>query len=272
MLRSVAIMSEVGADADLLDLALRLWPQARDRGAIDNPRDLDRLLEAQGRAGAPGHDCGQRYTFACFPPEVEAAFALPTGERPDSDDSARFIAHLLVTRTLLAAGLSIDERVTGAMSDAYARSWTTIGGGHHHQTPLALAVSLWLVALDPLTASDRPLPIDWSAECFRQHDYWDPDYLLFSHYDIRERALDWAMYVSGDPQRHPGVSVWTIVEPLLRLEHDSRVGMTLGQFAEAADAGGERAPAAAMLERNRIAGLLRDHMAQGSGGAPGAIR
>ena len=268
MLRSVASMSGDGADGDLLDLALRLWPQARDHGAVDDPGDLDLLLEAQGQPGAPGYDCGQRSTFSCFPPDVEAAFSLPTGERPDADGSARFLAHLLVTRTLLAAGLSIDERVTGAMCDAYARSWTTTGGGHHYQAPLALAVSLWLVALDPLTASDRPLPIDWSAECFREHDHWDPDYLLFSHYDIRERALDWAMYVSAAPQRHAGVSVWTIVEPLLRLEHDSRVGMALGQFGEATDAGGERAPAAAMLERNRIAGLLRDYMAQRGGGAP----
>ena len=59
------------------------------------------------------------------------------------------------------------------------------------------------------------------------------------------------------------------MEPLLRLEQDSRVRMALGQFAEAADAGGERAPAAAMLERNRISGMLREHLA-GARGTTGA--
>ena len=260
-------MPEEAVRSEVLALAMRLWPQARDRGSVDDPADLDRLLEAQGLPGAPGQDCGLRHTFACFPPGTEAALTLPTGEQPHSDESARFTAHLLVTRTLLAAGLAIDERVSGAMCDAYALSWTTRDGGHHHQPPLALATSLWLIALDPLSASDRPLPIDWSAQCFRQHDYWDAEERLFSHYDMRERALDWAMYVSTDAQRHAGVSVWTIVEPLLRLGQDSRVRMALGRFAEAADAGGERAPAAAMLERNRISGLLRDHLASARGGS-----
>ena len=80
------------------------------------------------------------------------------------------------------------------------------------------------------------------------------------------------MYVSADPRRHAGVSVWTIIEPLLRLEQDGRVRMTLGQFAEAADAGGERAPAAAMLERNRVAELLRARLGQGGAGAPESVR
>ena len=259
------------ADSDVLDLALRLWPQARDRGDVGDPADLDRLIEAQGRPGAPGQDCGQRYTFACFPPEAGAELSLPTGERANSDEDARFIGHLLVTRTLLAVGLSVDERVLGAMCDAHARSWATSGGGYH-QSPLALAVSLWLVALDPSSQSDRPLPIDWSAECFRQHDHWDPpDDRLFSHYDIRQRALDWAMYVAVDPGRHAGVSIWTIVEPLLRLQQDHRVRVALDRSGEAADAGGEQASAAAMLERNRIAGLLRVYLglADTTGGPPG---
>lgn len=264
MVRSVITMSENEnrVEPDLVELALRLWPQARDHGTVADPEDLDRLLQSQGLVGATGHNCGQRSTFSCFSPDVEAELSLPTGEQSESDDSARFIGHLLLTRTLLAAGLSIDERVTAAMCDAYAVSWTTVGGGHHQQSPLALAVSLWLVAMDPDNSSDRPLPIDWSADCFREHDYWDSDYQLFSHYDIRERVLDWVMYVTADPQRHAGVSVWTLVEPLLRMGQDSRVGMALGQALEASGATGERAPAAAMLERNRIAGLLREYMAQ----------
>ncbi len=39
--------------------------------------------------------------------------------------------------------------------------------------------------------------------------------------------------------------------------------VALGHFAEAADAGLERASAAAMLERNRVAEMLRDHLAGG---------
>jgi hypothetical protein len=248
-----------------LELALRLWPRLRDGGSVDDPSDLDRLLGTQNLPGAPNHDCGQQFTFACFPPDAAPAVTLPTGEEAGGDE-ARFVAHVLVTRVLLGAGLAIDERVTGAMCDAYAFSWATTGGGDYLQSPLALALTLWLIALDPGSASDRPLPIDWTPACFEQHDHWDPDYRLFSHYDVRERALDWARYVSADPQRYPGVSAWTIVEPLLRLKDDARANIALGQFAEAAGAGAERAPAAAMLERNRVAGMLRDYLAAGSGG------
>ncbi len=256
-------------DSEILDLALRLWPQARDQGTVAGPADLDRLLEAQGLPGAPGYECGIRSTFACFAPDEEAAFALPTGERPASDEEGRFLAHVLVTRTLLAVGLAIDERADGAMTSAHALSWTTTGGGNYHQTPLALATSLWLVALDPLSTSDRPLAIDWSAACY-QRDWWDPEDRLFSHYDVRERALDWAAYVSYEPPRRRGCSIWTVVEPLLRLEQDTRARLALAQLSASADTG-ETAPAAAMLERSRIAGLLRAYFGQ-SGVDAGGVR
>jgi hypothetical protein len=256
-------------NSEILALALRLWPQARDQGTVDDPDDLDRLLEAQGLPGAPGYDGGVRSTFACFGPDEPATFTLPTGEVPATDDEARFIAHVLVTRTLLAVGLSIDERVDGAMTSSYALSWTTSGGGNYHSTPLALATTLWLVALDPASSSDRPLAIDWSAALY-QRDWWDPDDRLFSHYDVRERALDWAAYVSYDTSRHQGCSLWTIVEPLLRLEHDTRARLALAQFSASSDSG-ERAAAAAMLERNRIAGLLRAYLGQ-TGVDSGGVR
>ncbi|MEZ4553250.1 MAG: hypothetical protein AB7L91_09210 [Dehalococcoidia bacterium] len=259
------------AGSEPLDLALRLWPQARDRGTVDDPTDLDRLLEAQGLPGAPGYECGLRSTFACFGPDEAASLTLPTGEQPGSDESARFLAHLVVTRTLLAVGLSIDERVAAAMTSAHALSWATAGGGNYHQEPIALATSLWLVALDPDGSSDRPLPIDWSVECL-QGAWWDPDERLFSHYDMRERALDWAAYVSYDTARHEGCSIWTIVEPLLRLEQDTRARLALAQLSGAADVG-QRASAAAMLERNRVAGMLRSYFgpagANGSTAQPG---
>ena len=257
------------SNSGTLELALRLWPQARDHGTVGDPADLDRLLDAIGQPGAPGYDCGLRNTFACFAPDELAEVVLPTGERPDSDDSARFLSHVLVTRTLLAVGLSIDERVMGAMTEAHVLSWLTVGGHPYHQTPLALAAAMWLVVLDPLANSDRPLPIDWSAACFERRDWWEPEERLYSHYDVWERVLDWAAYVSYDGARHQGVSRWTIVEPLLRLERDTRARMALGQLSMGDDVG-ERAPAMAMLERNRIAELLRSYL---DGGAPGgAIR
>ena len=240
----------------VIDLALRLWPSARDSGAVADSADLDTLLEAQGRPGAPAYDMGVRGTFACFPPDEVASLTLPTGESTQTDDEARLIGHLLVTRTLLGAGLHIDPRVTDALCDAYALSWTAAGGAPYHQTPLTLAVSLWLIALDPLSNLDRPLPIDWTPAAYRDATRWDLEYRLFSHYDIRGRAADWAAFVSGDPARHAGCSTWTMVEPLLRLASDARVRIALSQLSESTDQG-ERAPAAAMLERGRVAALLQ---------------
>ena len=253
------------AGAPIIDLILRLWPRARDEGVVADPSDLDLLLATQGAPGAPGRDCGLRHTFACFGPDRVASFTLPTGERTSSDEEARFVGHLLATRLMLAAGLSIDERVMRAMCDAYGLSWTASTGGHYGQTPLALAVSLWLVALDPLSITDRPLPIEWDAECYRDTNRWDPEYRLFSHYDMRERALDWTTYVSVDPTRRGGVSIWTIVEPLLRLRDDSRSRLALAQLDDAGDVGAPAASAASMLERNRVALLLWGAVAQDAG-------
>ncbi|MDA0365712.1 MAG: hypothetical protein O3B31_04585 [Chloroflexi bacterium] len=244
------------SDRPILDLALRLWPGVRDSGAVEDPTDLDTLLDAQGRPGAVGYELGVRGTFACFPVDQPATLTLATGETVASDAEARFIAHLLVTRTLLGAGMHVDERVTAAICDAYALSWTAKSGAPYSQTPLALAVSLWLIALDPLSDSDRPLPIDWSPAGYHDPARWDLAYRLFSHYDIRERATDWAAYVSAEPGRHDGCSTFAIIEPLLRMASDARARIALAQLSEA-DGGGGRAPAAAMLERGRIAALLQ---------------
>ena len=298
--RSVASVSE----HPTLDLALRLWSGVRDGRAVEDPTDLDALLAAQGQPGAPGHDCGLTDTFACFPPGADAALTLPSGEPSASHKEARLLGHLLVTRTLVAAGLALDERVVRAMSAAYALSWTTEGGAPYHTTPLVLAVSLWLVALDPQSSADRPLPIDWSAACF-ERDWWDRDYRLFSHYDIRERALDWAAYVARDPARHPGCVGWTIAEPLLRLGADSRVGIAMPLLAASAEAPpsqgpvsespvsegrasrgpasqgpasqgraseGAPLPAAASLERGRIALLVQGYLQSTDTGDDGPVR
>ena len=258
-------------ESPVLDLALRLWPDLRDGQPVADAGALDELLSAVGQPGAPERDCGLTATFACFSPDEEAEVVLPAGERSSSDAEARFLGHLLVTRTLLAAGLLIDERVVQALSAAHALSWTTEGGVSYHQTPLALAVSFWLVALDLQSDSDRPLPIDWSAACF-ERDWWDPDYRLFSHYDVRERALDWAAYVSIDPARHAGCSVWTIAEPLLRLEADSRVQMALPRLAAHGETESETLAAAASLERGRVALLVRGCLESSRPGSDGAAR
>ncbi|MDA0351310.1 MAG: hypothetical protein O3A10_03735 [Chloroflexi bacterium] len=247
------------ADHEALTLAHALWPSARDRGMVDDPNMLDRLLETRGQPGAIGYDCGLRDTFACFAPDELAELTLPGGERTTSDEEARFIAHILVTRTLLAAGLHVDQRVIAAMGAAYALSWTSTGD-RHGLTPLALAASLWLVALDPLSLSDRPLDIDWSADCFDDPERWDPEYRLFSHYDVRERGIDWSVYASGESGRRAGCSIYSIVEPLLRMDDDNRVRIALSAFAQTSDAAGESAPAAAMLERGRIAAMLQGNI------------
>lgn len=257
-------MSDTPAERpDILKLALRLWPQARDSGAVDDPDSLDVLLAALGQPGAPGYEGGVTGTFAAFGPDEEASFVLPTGERPGGDAEGRLLAHVLVARTLLAAGLHIDRRVQQAIGHAYALTWCVRARPEaaYEASPVVLASTLWLVALDPLRKSDRPIPIDWSAPLYQDGERWDTDYRLFSHYDIRERALDWVMYASIDPARHAGVSMWTIVEPLLRLS-DDRAYQALAGFAEASDTQVENLPAAAMLERGRIEGLLRAFSAQ----------
>jgi hypothetical protein len=250
----------------ILDLTMRLWPEARDRGAVTEPAALDELLASLGQPGAPGYQCGLRTTFACFAPDEDAALTLSTGELTTSDAEARFIGHVLVTRTLLASGLHIDQRVITAMSDAYAFSWG-MRPASRDLSPLALASTLWLIALDPLSPSDRPLPITWDVACFDDSARWDTDYRLFSHYDISERATDWAVFSSGAPERRQSCSIWTIIEPLLRLDADNRVRIALVALADAADTAAGVAPAAAMLERGRIAAMLQGSLGLGARGA-----
>ena len=109
--------------SEVLQLALRLWPQVRDHGVVDDPGDLDQLIAAQGGAGRPRLRMRSApHLLVLFRRTRRRGSRSPPASSPDSDDSARFIAHLLVTRTLLAAGLSIDERVDRAMCEAYALS------------------------------------------------------------------------------------------------------------------------------------------------------
>ena len=252
-------MTNESTELTPLALALRLWPQVRDSGVIDDPDALDVLMDALGQPGSPGYEDGVRGTFAAFAPGVDTNFVLPTGEQPADETEARLLAHVLITRTLVAAGLHVDRRVQEAVGHAYALTWCVRGA--YDTSPLVLASTLWLVALDPLGKSDRPIPIDWSAPLYQDDARWDTDYRLFSHYDIRERALDWVMYASINPARHPRCSIWTIVEPLLRLQ-DDRAYQALAGFAESSDTAETNLRAAAILERGRIEGLLRAFTAQ----------
>ncbi len=244
---------------DSLALALELWPDARDYGQVKDASALDGLLESLGQPGAIGFDCGLRNTFTCFAPDETAVITLPSGEKTMSDSEARFIGHVLVTRTLLAAGLHVDQRVISAMAASYAFSWTALGG-RYGQTPLALATSLWLIALDPLSNSDRPIAIEWDAECFDDPQRWDLQYRLFSHYDIRGRAIDWVVYVASAVERREGCSIYTIVEPLLRMGGDNQVGLALSSYSQSEDATLAAVNAAAMLDRGRVATLLKSYL------------
>jgi hypothetical protein len=257
-------MPEADSPADTLALALRLWPGVRDGQPVEDPTELDRLLATQGKPGAAYLDGGVQHTFAGFAAGEAAEVTLPTGEQSQSEAEARFLAHLLVTRTLLAAGLHVDPRVIAGMSDAFALTWTVIGGDYP-QSPLVLATTLWLIALDPASASDRPLPIDWSPEAFQDPARWDLEYRLFSHYDIRGRALDWAVWAASDAERREGVSSWALVEPLLRLTDDARAGTALAAIEEHGGADDAPASAVAMLERGRIAALLQGYVSSAGG-------
>ena len=64
-------------------------------------------------------------------------------------------------------------------------------------------------------------------QCFQHIEY-----RLFSHYDIRERVLDWVSFASVDPSRHPGCSVWTIAEPLLRIMIEGEDKAAITQMAD----------------------------------------
>lgn len=244
-------------DTETIELALRLWPEARDSGYVSDPTTLDILLQTLGNKGALGYECGLRTTFSpSSQSDNLAPILLPTGEKTPTDElNTKLIANILITRTLIAAGLHVDERVIRSMADTYAFCWAPKGNAVI-ASPLARACSLWLIALDPSSASDKPLPVSWDAECFNNPEIWDTDYRLISHYDVRERAMDWAVFVSGDTARRDGCSRWTIIEPLLRLKDDSRTRIALSAYAESEDAVEINASAASMLERGRIANLL----------------
>ena len=68
-------------DTETIELALRLWPEARDSGYVSDPTMLDILLQTLGNKGALGYECGLRTTFSpSSQSDNLAPILLPTGE------------------------------------------------------------------------------------------------------------------------------------------------------------------------------------------------
>ncbi len=235
-----------------IDVALEIWPDLRDGNNLQDLSHLDILLGSLGIPTAYGSSEGISTTFGGFTESASPTVTLPTGETTTSLEEAKLLCHIVVTRTLMSAGLDVDRRVQEAMGQAYANTWCV--KGDYKTTPLVLSASLWLIALDSQSHSDTPLPIDWSASIYENSLFWDTEYRLFSHYDIKERALDWVVHVSHENERHQGCSRWNIIEPLLRIE-DERADLAVTNFLNQLEEDAENISARYIIERSRIAKL-----------------
>tara|TARA_Y100001970_G_scaffold89710_1_gene113078 strand:+ start:9313 stop:10062 length:750 start_codon:yes stop_codon:yes gene_type:complete len=239
----------------LIDSMQSAWAEVRDSGSLTNVGILDELLERIGKEGAPGYECGVINTFSVFSPDEDAKIILVTGEETSSDAEARFIGNLLAIRLFLAAGFIFDAKIISALSSTYGLSWTKKIGGNYGHSSLSLATSLWLIALDPKPESDEPFNIDWDLQCFNNDELWDLDYNLFSHYDIKERMLDWCIYAINNDDIIQDISIFTILEPLLHLQNDSRAKIVIDKFSDLNDHH-ESKSASAMVEKKRISDLV----------------
>lgn len=81
------------------------------------------------------------------------------------------------------------------------------------------------------------------------------DYNLFSHYDIKERMLDWCIYAINNDDIIQDISIFTILEPLLHLQNDSRAKIVIDKFSDLNDHH-ESKSASAMIEKKRISDLV----------------
>ena len=239
----------------LIDSIQSAWTEIRDNGSLSNVKILDQLLERIGQEGAPGYECGILDTFSVFSPSEDAKIILPTGEETNSDSEARFIANLLALRLFLAAGFIFDGKIISALASTYGLSWTRKIGGNYGHSSLSLAISLWLIGLDPKPESDEPFNINWNLQCFQNSELWDLDYNLFSRYDIKERMLDWCIYAVNNEAIMKDISIFTILEPLLLLQNDSRAKIVIDKFSDLNDHH-ESKSASTLIEKKRIADLV----------------
>jgi len=237
----------------IIEKVFDIWPSIRDGQAISDISVLDHLLNLLSERNAFGVEQGINNTFSGFTNEDDQSIVLLSGESTHTPDEAKLLAHILITRLLVGAGLHVDRRIQGALGDAYANTWCV--RGEYSTTPLVLAHSLWLIALDPQNHSDIPLAINWEPTYYQNSEVWDLDYRLFSHYDVKERALDWAAYVSHSSERYSGCSRWNIIEPLIRI-NDERAHLAIKQLSDSIDPETEGIGVAEILERSRISRLL----------------
>lgn len=237
----------------IIEKVFDTWPSIRDGQVISDISVLDYLLSLLGKKNAFGIAQGLNNTFSGFTDEDDQNIVLPSGESTRTPDEARLLAHILITRLLVGAGLDVDRRIQSALGDAYANTWCV--KGEYRTTPLVLAHSLWLIALDSQNHSDVPLVINWEPTYYQNAKVWDLNYRLFSHYDVKERALDWAVHVSHSSDRYAGCSRWNIIEPLIRI-NDERAHLAIKQLSESTDPEVQGIGAAEILERSRISRLL----------------
>ena len=231
------------------------WTEVRDTGSLSDLGILDQLLQRIGKDGAPGYECGIFDTFSIFDKNEDAKIFLSTGEETSSDTEARFIGNLLAIRLFLAAGFMFDAKIISALASTYGLSWTKKIGGNYGHSSLSLAISLWLIALDPKPESDEPFNINWELQCFQNNVFWDLDYNLFSHYDIKERMLDWCIYAINNEDTIRDISIFTILEPLLHLQNDSRAKIVIDKFSDLNDHYASK-NASTLIEKKRIADLV----------------
>tara|TARA_Y100001970_G_C14249673_1_gene870854 strand:- start:3138 stop:3887 length:750 start_codon:yes stop_codon:yes gene_type:complete len=239
----------------LIDSMQSAWVEVRDTGSLSDVAILDQLLQRIGQEGAPGYECGVLDTFSIFDKNEDAKIILSTGEETTSDTEARFIGNLLAIRLFLAAGFIFDAKIISALASTYGLSWTKKIGGNYGHSSLSLSISLWLIALDPKPESDEPFNINWELECFQNNELWDLDYNLFSRYDIKERMLDWCIYAVNNEDTMRGISIFTILEPLLQLRNDSRAKIVIDKFSDLNDHH-ESKSASTLIEKKRISDLI----------------
>jgi hypothetical protein len=242
---------------ELINSIQSSWVQLRDKGALDDLEILDILMGKIGLAGSPGYDCGIRDTFSIFSIDDDAKIFLPTGELTKSDEEARFIANILAIRLFLAAGFGFEAKIINALASTYAMSWAKKSGNNYGHSALTLAMSIWLIALEPKPESDEPFPINWDIPCFDNPEIWNFEFNLHSRYDIRERILDWCILIVNNTTLINDVSIFTILEPILYMKNDFRAKLFLDKFSELQDHH-ESSTASTLMEKKRIVDLINN--------------
>lgn len=157
-----AVPNQRGSGCGLVDDAVVLEAAARRKplSAVGEAA-AKRILASAGRPGGFGSGCSEARhelwrtcehflprTFSPGPAEAQIRFKLPSGVRPGSDASARFLAHLLALRALIVAGFAKTAVVRENLQALrrMPRLYDDWGGGY---TPILLVGALKVLKLDP---------------------------------------------------------------------------------------------------------------------------